>query len=187
MATWLQDEGYRTALVSKYMNDYYGDYVPAGWDDWYAISGGYLSQDLNENGRIRRYDPERYHLDDVLAKEAAGYVRRSPADRAPFFMWVGTQAPHAPATPAPRHEDAFPDARLPRSPSFDEADVSDKPDWIRDNPSLGQEWIAPMQDLYRKRLQAMLAVDEMVGRLVGALKDRGELENTYIFFTSDNG
>jgi N-acetylglucosamine-6-sulfatase len=187
VATWLQDESYRTALVGKYMNDYYGDRVPVGWDDWYAIAGGHLSEDLNENGRVRRYDPERYHLDAVLADKAADYVRRPSDDGAPFFMWVGTQAPHAPATPAPRHEGTFPEARLPRSPSFDEEDVSDKPDWVRDNPPLDQERIAPMQDLYRNRLRSMLAVDEMVGRLVDALKDRGELDNTYIFFTSDNG
>ncbi len=187
VATWLRDEGYRTVLVGKYMNDYYGDYVPAGWDDWYAVAGGHLSVDLNENGRIRHYDPERHHLDDVLAEKATGYVRRSPEDGAPFFMWVGTQAPHAPATPAPRHEGAFAEARLPRGPSFDEGDVSDKPDWVRDNPHLDGERIAPMQDLYRDRLRSMLAVDALVGRLVDALEARGELDNTYIFFSSDNG
>ena len=187
VATWLRDEGYRTVLVGKYMNDYYGDRVPAGWDDWYAIAGGHLSDDLNENGRIHRYDPERHYLDDVLAEKATTYINRSPEDGAPFFMWVGTQAPHAPATPAPRHEGTFADARLPRGPSFDEPDVSDKPDWVRDNPHLDQERISPMQDLYRNRLRSMLAVDEMLGRLVESLKDRGKLENTYIFFTSDNG
>ncbi len=187
VASWLQDRGYRTVLVGKYMNDYYGDYVPVGWDDWYAVAGGHLSVELNENGRIRRYDPERHHLDDVLAEKATGYVRRSPEDGAPFFMWVGTQAPHAPATPAPRHEGAFAEARLPRGPSFDEGDVSDKPDWVRDNPHLGGERIAPMQDLYRDRLRSMLAVDALVGRLVDALEARGELDNTYIFFSSDNG
>ncbi len=187
LATWLRGEGYRTVLVGKYMNDYYGDRVPVGWDDWYAISGNYLSHDLNENGRVVTYDPERYHLDDVLAEKAAAYIRRSPDNDAPFFMWVGTQAPHAPATPAPRHERAFPDARLSRSPSLNEGDVSDKPDWVRDNPPLDQKRIAPMQDLYGKRLRSMLAVDEMVGRLVDALDRRGKLEDTYIFFTSDNG
>jgi arylsulfatase A-like enzyme len=44
-----------------------------------------------------------------------------------------------------------------------------------------------MQDLYRKRLQSMLAVDEMIGELVDSLQHSGELDNTYIFFTSDNG
>ena len=187
IATWLQDEGYRTALVGKYMNGYYGTRVPVGWDDWYAIAGNYESNKLNENGRIVRYDPKRHHLDDVLAEKAVGYVRRTADDDAPFFMWLGTKAPHAPADPAPRHEGAFPDARLPRPPSFDEADVSDKPDWISDNPSLNPEQIARAEDLYRKRLESMLAVDEMIGRLVDALRESGELENTYLLFTSDNG
>ncbi|MDQ4126655.1 MAG: sulfatase [Actinomycetota bacterium] len=187
IATWLQDEGYRTVLVGKYMNGYYGTRVPVGWDDWYAIAGDYLSEDLNENGRVHHYDPERHHLDDVLAEKATAYVRRSPQNGAPFFMWLGTKAPHAPATPAVRHEDAFSDTRLPRSPSFDEEDVSDKPDWVRDNPPLGHKQIAPIEDLYRDRLRSMLAVDEMVGRLIDTLRESGELENTYIFFTSDNG
>jgi len=186
-ATLLQDEGYRTVLVGKYMNDYYGDRVPAGWDDWYAVAGGHLSVDLNENGRIRHYDPERHHLDDVLAEKATGYVGHPPEDGAPFFMWVGTQAPHAPANPAPRHEGTFPDARLPRPPSFNEGDVSDKPDWVRDNPTLDPREITLAQDLYRKRLQSMLAVDDMIGDLVDSLKESGELDDTYVFFTSDNG
>ena len=185
-ATWLQDEGYRTVLVGKYMNDYDGTRVPAGWDDWYAISGGHLSTRLNENGRIVDYDSE-HHLDDVLAEKAAGYVRRAADDGSPFFMWLGTTAPHAPADSAPRHEGTFSDAQLPRPPSFDEADVSDKPDWVRDNASLDPKKIASMEDLYRNRLRSMLAVDEMIGRLVGALEQSNELDNTYIFFTSDNG
>ena len=187
VATWLQEEGYGTTLVGKYMNDYHGGRLPVGWDDWYGISGGHESHDLNENGRIHSYDPQGHHLDDVLAEKAAGSVRRSGEGGPPFFMWVGTQAPHAPAEPAPRHVDAFPEVRLPRPPSFDEGDVSDKPRWVRDNPRLERGEIPSMQDLYRDRLRSMLAVDDMVGRLVDALRESGELENTYVFFTSDNG
>jgi len=194
IATWLQSGGYRTVLIGKYLNDYQGTYVPPGWDGWYAVSGNYMSSDLNENGRIVSYDPGRYHLDDVLADKAAGYIR-DPSGNAPsflvpdrpFFMWLGTKAPHQPAEPPPRYEDALPNVSLPRPPSFDEEDVSDKPAWIRDNPPLGPEQIADAEDLYRKRLQSMLAVDDMIGKLVNALKESGELDNTYIFFTSDNG
>ena len=187
VATWLQDGGYRTVLLGKYMNGYHGTRVPLGWDDWYGIAGDYTSTRLNENGHIVDYPPEQYHLDDVLAEKATNYVSHETSDDPPFFMWLGTHAPHAPATPAPRYEDAFPNASLPRPPSFDEQDVSDKPSWIRDNPPLSQEQISYAEDLYRKRLQSMLSVDDMVGELVGALKASGELDNTYIFFTSDNG
>ena len=194
IATWLQDAGYRTVLIGKYMNDYQGTYVPPGWDEWYAVSGNYTSSDLNENGSIVSYDPARYHLDDVFADKAVDFIRDPSGnvpsvlvpDR-PFFMWIGTKAPHQPADPAPRYEDALPDVSLPRPPSFDEEDVSDKPDWISDNPPLGPQQIADAEDLYRKRLQSMLAVDDAIGQLVNALKASGELDNTYIFFTSDNG
>jgi N-acetylglucosamine-6-sulfatase len=130
----------------------------------------------------------------VLADRAVDYVGRpgggSPSlfkPHKPFFMWLGTTAPHAPADPAPRHEEALADVPLPRPPSFDEADVSDKQAWVADNPELNSEQIARAEELYRKRLQSMLAVDEMIGRLVKALEESGELDNTYLVFTSDNG
>jgi N-acetylglucosamine-6-sulfatase len=194
IATWLRSSGYQTVLIGKYLNDYQGTYVPPGWDNWHAVSGNYESSDLNENGHIVSYDPGRYHLDDVLADKATDFIRDPSGnvpsflvpDR-PFFMWIGTKAPHQPADPAPRDEDAFPNVSMPRPPSFDEEDVSDKPDWISDNPPLGPQQIAYAEDLYRKRLQSMLAVDDAIGKLVNALKETGELDNTYIFFTSDNG
>ena len=195
VATWLQDAGYQTVLVGKYMNGYDTTYVPPGWDEWYGIAGNYTSTDLNENGEIVSYDPGRYHLDDVLAEKAVDFVggkgRGGPPTffrpEKPFFMWLGTTAPHAPAEPATRHQDALADATLPRTPSFDEGDVSDKPAWISDNPSLNPEQVARAEELYRKRLQSMLAVDDMIGDLVEALRKSGELDNTYLVFTSDNG
>jgi arylsulfatase A-like enzyme len=194
VATWLQERGYRTAFFGKYLNAYYGDYVPPGWDEWYAVSGNFLSNDLNENGHIIRYDPDRYHLDDVLSERASDYVERTAGadppffttDR-PFFMWIGTKAPHQPANPAPRHQDALADVPLPRPPSFDEKDVSDKPGWVADNPPLSADQKRYMKELHRKRLQSMLAVDDMIGDLVDSLRESNELESTYIFFTSDNG
>jgi len=193
-ATWVDEEGYQTAFFGKYLNGYGGAHIPPGWDEWYSLSGNFLSNDLNENGRIVRYESDRYHLDDVLAEKAANYIARTAGADPPFYtadspflMWIGTKAPHQPATPAPRHDHTYPDLTLPHPPNFDEEDVSDKPDWIRDNPRLGPEQKAYMQELHRKRLQSMLAVDDMVGDLIKSLRESGELENTYVFFTSDNG
>ena len=194
-ATWLQESGYRTAFFGKYLNGYYGDdYVPPGWDQWYGVAGNFLSNDLNENGYTIHYDSDRYHLDDVISEKASDYVERTAGADPPFFttdrsflMWIGTKAPHQPATPAPRHEDDFADVPLPRPPSFDENDVSDKPGWVADNPSLSADQKRYMEELHRKRLQSMLAVDDMIGDLVDSLRKSNELDDTYIFFTSDNG
>jgi N-acetylglucosamine-6-sulfatase len=181
-------------LIGKYMNDYEGTQVPPGWDDWHAVSGNYTSHDLSENGKIVSYDPGSYYMTDVLADKAVDFIRDPDGHvpsflvpSRPFFMWLGTTAPHQPADPAPRHANAFSEVSMPRPPSFDEGDVSDKPAWIRDNPPLDSEQIAYAEDLYRKRMQSMLAVDDMIGRLVGELRKSGELDNTYFFFTSDNG
>jgi N-acetylglucosamine-6-sulfatase len=194
MATWVKEQGYNTAFFGKYLNGYNDDYVPPGWDEWYAMSGNFLSNDLNENGHIVSYDTDGYHLDDVLSEKASEYAERAArpdppfftADR-PFLLWIGTKAPHQPATPAPRDKNAYLDVSLPRPPSFDEGDVSDKPAWIRDNPPLSAEQKRYMEELYRKRLQSLLAVDDMIGELIKALRKSGKLENTYIVFTSDNG
>jgi N-acetylglucosamine-6-sulfatase len=96
-------------------------------------------------------------------------------------------APHHPAYYAPRHASMFTDTPLPKPSSFNEADLSDKPKWVQDKPRLSSTRISEMRDFYRKRLRALQSVDEMVGRLVNALRGTGELSNTYIVFSSDNG
>jgi N-acetylglucosamine-6-sulfatase len=102
-------------------------------------------------------------------------------------MYLSPNAPHHPAYYAPRHASMFSDEPLPRLPSFDEADVSDKPRWVQNKPLLSSTKVQKLGNLYRNRLRALQAVDEMTGRLVSALQDTGELDNTYIVFTSDNG
>src|ERR687894_2566018 len=194
MATWVKEQGYRTAFFGKYLNGYDETYIPPGWDEWYGVTGNYLSHTFNENGHLVDYDPESYYATDVISDKATDYITRTAgadppfftADR-PFLMWIGTKAPHQPAAPAPRDDDSYPAVSLPHPPSFDEKDVSDKPGWVSDNPPLSKEQKRYMEELYRKRLQSMLAVDDMIGDLVEALHDSGELENTYIVFTSDNG
>ncbi|CAA9436857.1 MAG: Choline-sulfatase [uncultured Rubrobacteraceae bacterium] len=193
IAARLQEEGYRTALIGKYLNGYgQGDqtYVPPGWDEWYAKLGRYeyYDYDLNENGEVVSYGSEEEdYLTDVLSEKATDFVRRAAADDAPFFAYVAPTAPHSPATPAERHKGTLSDEAAPRSPSYNEEDVSDKPSWIRDLTPITEEESSQIDDRYRERLEATLAVDEMVGSLVDELEAAGELDNTYIVFTSDNG
>ncbi len=198
IATWLDGAGYDTVLIGKYLNRYgkardgsYAPttYVPPGWDRWYAWEGDYVSDtkyDINENGRIVTYYRSNTHDTDLHAQTAENFIRNT-AGGAPFFMHLSPNAPHFPSYYAPRHASMFTDTPLPKPSSFNEADVSDKPAWVRNKPLLTSTQISNMTKFYRERLRALQSVDEMVGRVVGALRDTGELSNTYIVFTSDNG
>ena len=191
IATWLRDAGYRTVLMGKYLNGYpRTTYVPPGWDEWYGVAGGinFFNYALNENGALVTYgnEPEAY-LTDVLTEKAADFVLRTVTTGQPFFMYIAPYAPHKPATPAPRHEEAFFGVEAPRTPSFNEQDVSDKPIWVRHTRLRTQAQIAELDALYRKRLQSMLAVEDLVQRLIETLRAVRQLSNTYIVFTSDNG
>lgn len=191
IATCLHDAGYRTALFGKYLNGYpdgQPTYMPQDWDEWFGvISGHYFNYQINENGQVVPYGnhPEDYES-DVLAGKATDFIRQT-AGAAPFFIYLAPFAPHGPATPAPRHQNEFAGFTAPRLPSFNEADVSDKPHWVQSLPLLNNNDIAKIDELYRKRLQSLLAVDEMIKSLIDTLAATGELENTFIFFTSDNG
>ncbi|MEH2271033.1 MAG: sulfatase-like hydrolase/transferase, partial [Nostoc sp.] len=90
-------------------------------------------------------------------------------------------------TPAPRHEKLFPGVKAPRPDNFNEADVSTKPQFMQELPQLNQKQIDDVDESYRKRLRSLQSVDEAVVELVDTLKANGQLDNTYIIFTSDNG
>lgn len=195
IATWLRAGGYRTVLMGKYLNGYPDRaapaYVPPGWEEWYSPArGGYanFNYTLNENGKLVPYGtrPGDY-MTDVLSRKAVDVIQRSTRDGRPFFIYLATYAPHAPATPAPRHADLFSDVKLPRPPSFNEADVSDKPQWVQNRPLLPDRVVAQLDEHYRTRLRSLAAVDEMIAALVEALLAAGSLDRTYIFFSSDNG
>lgn len=67
---------------------------------------------------------------------------------------------------ADRHRDHFAGLPLPKSPSFDEADVSDKPMDVRALPRLSPLMQAGLTEVHQQRLEALLAVDEAVAKIV---------------------
>ena len=170
LATWLHSEGYSTAMLGKSLNNFVPP-VPPGWDLWFG------------RGSV----PAGTYETNYFSFTAANVIRVAKDERRPFFMWLGTSAPHRNVDPPSRYADAFPNVTAPRPPSFNEEDVSGKPKWLREKPPLSESEISGVDEQYRTRLRTMLAVDDLIGRLVKRLRKSGELENTYILFTSDNG
>jgi arylsulfatase A-like enzyme len=184
IATWLNDAGYETGLFGKYMNVYRGPYVPPGWDRWVAFRQvGYHTYALTVDGENLPLATQRYST-DRLADEAVSFIRESPR---PFFLYLAPFAPHKEAEPARRHRSAFSNLPRWRPPSYNERDVSDKPAWLRTEPRLDAAKRAALDVTRLNSLRSLLAVDDAVGRVIQTLSESGDLTNTVIVFTSDNG
>lgn len=238
LATWLQDAGYHTTYVGKYLNGYgtqapFGhdsggstSYVPPGWSDWRASIDGGLAPDHPQEGSTYRY------MDTTLVDNGIGFdnyqgryqtrvfgelseqiVTERAASEQPFFYYVSYTAPHFgrpfdPDDPAPVANDAgvMQEFKTPMVPPavrgiFDEviteapgADWFDQPQSPFDRPAYLRD-ILPMNDaekaalleVTRQRAESLSVVDQQVAATITALEQTGELDNTLVMFTSDNG
>lgn len=190
IATWLHGGGYHTGLVGKYINRYpFGRafYKPPGWDRWAANYWAYYNYRSYVDGKIVSYGatPADYST-DVIADKAAAFIDTAPTDR-PFFLYVAPKAMHDPYTPAPRHEGAFQQMAPVRFPNFNEADVTDKPAWVRARGKAGASWIASLDQRRIDAFETLLSADDAVRDVFEALERRGELDDTVFIFMSDNG
>ncbi|HSI79808.1 MAG TPA: sulfatase [Solirubrobacterales bacterium] len=180
--------------------------VPPGWNRWIGLSGrrayrlyNYL---LNQNGLLRRVGRKaRHYQTDVLGRIASRLIRRQAGGGRPLFLSLATLAVHAelrpakgewdPPRPAPRHRGAS--KRKPNRlrwlppASFNEADVSDKPDLVEKLPRFDAEQGARIRAVSRARWESLMAIDDAVAAIVRALAERGELANTIFIFSSDQG
>jgi arylsulfatase A-like enzyme len=207
LPVWLQRAGYYTAHIGKYLNGYgtrNRTEVPPGWSEWRGsvdpTTYRFYGYTLNEGGTLRAYgnDPGSYQA-DVYTEKALDVIRRRAPEAQPFFLSLAFLAPHsggprepgdpqmATPVPAPRHRDRFASESLPSPPSFNEADVSDKPSGIRGRPVIPPRRVSQIREMYQQRLESLLAVDEGVARIVAELERLGELGDTLIVFTTDNG
>jgi len=130
---------------------------------------------------------------DVFTAAAVREIRSE--ERRPFFIQVDYQAPHgdvaAPRGPQPATRELGMAARtpLPRPPSFNERDFSDKPELIRNlaPKPMGPGAITRLTGSYRRYVESLRSVDDGIGAIFRALRSSGKLRNTYVFLLSDHG
>lgn len=198
----LQKSGYETALVGKWHMKPTAEPRP-GFNYWVSFAtrgnsvGKYENPTLNENGRELI---SRGYITDLLTDYACGWLRERK--RSPFCLILSHLAPHSPVIPAKRHRRAFPDAEMPKPPSFDDT-LEGKPAWQRhyvlhglhrnhwwwhDVPkSIPKRKWRPSSKRRLDYFRTLLAVDESLGQVLSTLEQLGELDDTMIVFTSDNG
>ena len=188
----LSAAGYETAFVGKWHMGGARDDPRPGFSHWVSFrgQGPYEHPTLNINGD--RIEVEGYTT-DLLTDHAVAFLERDH-DR-PFLLYLSHKAVHAPFTPAERHRGRYLDRGYVRPDSMADTDATyaGKPAWVR---AQRDSWhgVDGMYDgrtdfdrFVREYAEALLAVDDSVGRVVAALRAQGLLESTLLVFTSDNG
>lgn len=211
LPVWLQRDGYYTASIGKYLNTWGQDgniAAPPGWSHWFGLidptTYQYFGYSVSNDGKRQDYGhaPTDYST-DVLGGEVVKTIRDASAKNQPFYLSFTPLSPHVESpektqleahgfswpfpVPAPRYAGRYADELLPKTPSWNQADVSQSPAFVRSRPQLSPAIERLATKSYQLELETMLATDEWVGKIVQTLKDSGVYDNTVVVFTSDNG
>lgn len=214
---WLQELGYGTYYVGKLFNaqtvDNYASPPAAGWTGSEFLLDPYTYEYLNASFSRNGGKPKSYegqYSTDLVREKSFDFLNDAIAtqkdSRQPFFLTIAPTAPHTnvhinsnvidnftehsntqlPPVPAERHKHLFPDVKVPRTEHFNPKEPH------------GVSWISRLQhqnssnleyndNFYRRRLQSLQSVDEIIVELVERLDAAGILEDTYIIYSTDNG
>ncbi|KAH8673257.1 alkaline-phosphatase-like protein [Ilyonectria robusta] len=204
---WMQEAGFNTYYVGKLWNfhavDNFDRPYARGFNGSDFLLDPYTYQYWNAKMTHNGEEPVSYagqYSTDVVAHKAMSWLEEALEQESSFFLTVSPIAPHSnwviepekdlsyleEPKAAPRHQDLFRDYVIPRDESFNTA-VDGGASWIRDLPPLNESVLAYNDHYQRQRLRSLQSVDEMVSELVRKLEEAGQLDNTYIFYTTDNG
>ena len=158
----------------------------------------YYDYTLSINGKAEKHGDnyENDYLTDVIGRKAADFLdayeilrdQKEEKTMNPFLMVLSTPAPHAPFTPAPQYENAFPDLTAPRTPNYVDNGNVQKHWFMRTLPApLNEKLVSKVDEVFRNRWRTLLSVDDMIDKVMRRLELLGVLDNTFVLLTSDHG
>ena len=178
---YLHDAGYLTGHAGKFLHWLDLSVEAPNFDRWTYFKGGYENVYMNFDGTVRR---SQGYSTTIVFDRAIEYVNdfEGRDDARPFYLYLAPIAPHDPSIAEPKYASATVPAHQP-DPSYMEADRTDKPSFVRNqNPT-----VAAVQATRTAMIRTLYTVDDQVDRLMRHLQATGELANTLVIFTSDNG
>ncbi|MBC7921408.1 MAG: sulfatase, partial [Ferruginibacter sp.] len=190
---YLRAAGYQTALVGKWHMGGEGDQPQRGFDHWVSFKGQgtYLpsGNGLNVNGQPV---PQRGYITDELTDYALDWLRNRKRDQ-PFMLYLAHKGVHADFVSAERHRGRYQHEAFVPPPTMNPANHQDAPMWVQNQRNSWHGTDYPYHsDLdigayYKQYAEALLSVDESVGRVMDYLREAGLLASTLVIYMGDNG
>ena len=191
----LQPAGYKTGFFGKWHMGNTGDQPQPGFDKWVSFrgQGTYLpSRDgLNVDGKRV---PQKGYITDELTDYALDWLGTLPQDQ-PYFMYLSHKAVHADFVPAERHKGMYAKEKFvyPKTMAESGPFAQHRPMWVQNQRDSWHGVDFPyhstldIEEYYKRYSETLMAVDESVGRVLDALRKRGQLDSTLVIYMGDNG
>jgi len=189
---YLQKAGYETAFIGKWHMGRESSDPRPGFDKWVSFrgQGDYYDPLLNIDGKEGKV---KGYVSDLLTDYALEWLKQE-RDK-PFFLYLSHKAVHGMFRPAQRHLGRYDNVPLeyPASMADTEENYKDKPRWVKEqrNSWHGVDYMYHGQMdydvFYRRYCEALLGVDDSIGRVLDYLEKAGLAESTLVFYMGDNG
>ncbi|MHC4397089.1 MAG: sulfatase family protein [Planctomycetota bacterium] len=189
---YLQKTGYETAFIGKWHMGRTSSDPRPGFDKWISFrgQGDYYDPVLNidgAEGKVKGY------VTDLLTDYALEWLKKE-RDK-PFFLYLSHKAVHGMFEPAKRHLGKYDNVPLeyPSTMADTEENYKGKPGWVKEqrNSWHGVDYMyhgrMDYDVFYRRYCEALLGVDESIGRVLDYLEKAGLAESTLVFYMGDNG
>ncbi|MEV7611874.1 sulfatase [Streptomyces sp. NPDC089799] len=176
---YLKQAGYRTGLFGKYLNSWTLADNPPHFEEWALLQPGFNNANWNINGTVQQLAG---YTTNIIKNRTLAFLDAAATDTRPWFAYVTPYASHEPNTPAAKYADT-PVPVWNGRPSVPEDDRGDKPNYIKNATAT----LADARALRQRQLRALLSVDDAVDAIREKLAALGQLDNTLVIYTADNG
>lgn len=191
----LQKAGYKTAFIGKWHMGNVSDDPQPGFDRWVSFlgQGTYLPSKSGLNVDGKRV-PQKGYITDELTDYALDWLKQLRRDQ-PYFLYLSHKAVHSEFIPAERHKGRYANEKFeyPATMAATGPMARGRPMWVHNQRNSWHGVDFPyhsgldIAEYYKRYAETLLGVDESIGRVMEALRERGELDSTLIIYMGDNG
>jgi N-acetylglucosamine-6-sulfatase len=191
----MQPAGYKTAFIGKWHMGNADDGPQPGFDKWVSFrgQGSYLPEKngLNVDGK---HVPQKGYITDELTDYALDWLGTIPREQ-PFFLYLSHKAVHADFVPAERHKGIYAKEEFHPPKTMDESgpNAQHRPMWVQNQRNSWHGVDFPYHstldigEYYKRYAETLMGIDDSVGRVLEALRSRGQLDSTLVVYMGDNG